>query len=95
MYHRFLRSVDPGNNNTVRKGQKSGLPLWMKLFMRFTSPPTLGAGLLYDSAVGEHRDKTGVFLIKGKIQSLPFRESAPKLLMRLEEIYRQQFKQKA
>lgn len=52
----LIRSVDPGTNNTVRKGQKSGLPLWMKLFMRFTSPPTHGARLLYDSAVGEHRD---------------------------------------
>lgn len=91
----LIRSVDPGNNNTVRKGQKSGLPLWMKLLMRFTPPPTLGAGLLYDSAVGEHRDQTGVFLIKGKIQPLPFRESAPKLLKRLDEIYRQQFKQEA
>ncbi len=89
----LIRSVDPGVNNTVRKGQKSGLPFWMKAFMRFTSPPTLGAGLLFDSAVGEHRSKTGVFLIQGKIQSLPFRASAPQLLERLEEIYRRQFKQ--
>lgn len=91
----LIRSVDPGVNNTVRKGQKSGLPIWMKSFMRFSSPPTHGAGLLFDSAVGEHRSKTGVFLIKGKIQSLPFRESAPQLLKRLEEIYHQQFKQEA
>ncbi len=89
----FIRSVDPGNNNTVRKGQKSGLPFWMKSLMRFTPPPTHGARLLFDSAVGEHHNKSGVFLIKGKVQSLPFRESAPQLLNRVEEIYRQQFKQ--
>lgn len=88
----LIRSVDPGNNNTVRKGQKSGLPIWLEPLMRFTPPPTHGAGLLFDAALGEHRSKTGVFLIKGKIQSLPFRALAQPVLERVEQIYREEFR---
>lgn len=87
----LIRSVDPGNNNTVRKGQKSGLPIWLEPLMRFTPPPTHGAGLLYDAALGEHRSKSGVFIIKGKIQSLPFRTLAKPVLERVEQIYREEF----
>ena len=88
----LIRSVDPGSNNTLRKNKKSGLPIWLEPIMRyFFAPPTHGASLLLDGAIGEHRSKTGVFLIKGKVRSLPFRTLAQPVLERVEQIYREEF----
>lgn len=89
----LIRSIDPGSNNTLRKGKKSGLPIWLEPIMRyFFAPPTHGASLLLEGALGEHRGQTGVFVNKGKIQSLPFRAYAKPLLERLQQIYTEEYK---
>ncbi|MEC0240067.1 SDR family NAD(P)-dependent oxidoreductase [Paenibacillus dokdonensis] len=90
-----IRSVDPGSNNTLRKGKKSGLPILVIPLMKlFFSPPTHGAGKLYDGALGEHRNKTGVFLLKGQVAELKFKDEAQNVLERIKAIYEQEFSQR-
>lgn len=87
-----IRSVDPGGNNTLRKGKKSGLPIFVKFTMKlFFAPPTQGAGRLYDGALGEHRDKTGVFLVKGKVAEIKFTDQARNVLERIHAIYESEY----
>ncbi|ANS73263.1 short-chain dehydrogenase [Paenibacillus yonginensis] len=89
-----IRSVDPGSNNTLRKGKNSGLPLLVKALMKlFFPPPTQGAGRLYEGAFGEHREETGVFLMKGQIAELKFRDQANAVLERVHTIYQQDYLQ--
>lgn len=87
-----IRSVDPGGNNTLRKGKDSGLPIVVKWLMKlFFSPPTHGANRLYQGALGEHREETGVFLLKGKIAELKFGDQSRNVLNRIHEIYEREF----
>ncbi|AHV96764.1 SDR family NAD(P)-dependent oxidoreductase [Paenibacillus sabinae] len=87
-----IRSVDPGGNNTLRKGEKSGLPIMVNLLMKlFFSPPTHGANQLYEGALGEHRNETGVFLLKGKVADLKFKDQALNVLERIHAIYKHEF----
>jgi NAD(P)-dependent dehydrogenase (short-subunit alcohol dehydrogenase family) len=90
-----IRSVDPGGNNTLRKGKKSGLPLLVNLLMKlFFSPPTHGAGKLYEGALGEHRNETGVFLLKGQVAEIKFKDQAHNVLERINMIYEHEFLQR-
>ncbi|QTH46393.1 SDR family NAD(P)-dependent oxidoreductase [Cohnella sp. LGH] len=87
-----IRCVDPGGNNTLRKGKKSGLPIVVSLLMKlFFSPPTHGANLLYEAALGEHRHETGVFVLKGRIAQLKFIDQAVNVLERIYEVYEHEF----
>ncbi|MBN2981082.1 SDR family NAD(P)-dependent oxidoreductase [Cohnella algarum] len=87
-----IRSVDPGSNNTLRKGKKSGLPLLVFPLMKlFFSPPTHGANKLYEGALGEHRNETGVFLLKGRVAELKFKDQARNVLERIQAIYEREF----
>jgi NAD(P)-dependent dehydrogenase (short-subunit alcohol dehydrogenase family) len=87
-----IRSVDPGSNNTLRKGKNSGLPIWVKPLMKlFFSPPTHGANQLGEGALGEHRNETGVFLLKGQIAELKFKDQAQNVLERINAIYEHEF----
>jgi NAD(P)-dependent dehydrogenase (short-subunit alcohol dehydrogenase family) len=87
-----IRSVDPGSNNTLRKGKKSGLPIWVIPLMKlFFSPPTKGANQLYEGAIGEHRNESGVFLVKGQVAELKFTDQAQKVLERISTIYKREF----
>lgn len=87
-----IRSVDPGGNNTLRKGKRSGLPLLVTVLMKlFFAPPTRGAGMLYEGALGELRDKTGVFLVKGQATELKFADQARNVLERVHAIYESEF----
>lgn len=87
-----IRSVDPGGNNTLRKGKNSGLPFFIKPLMKlFFAPPTSGAGRLYDGALGEHAKATGVFLMKGQIAKLKFKDQAPRILERVQRIYENEY----
>jgi NAD(P)-dependent dehydrogenase (short-subunit alcohol dehydrogenase family) len=87
-----IRSVDPGGNNTLRKGKKSGLPLVVNLLMKlFFSPPTHGASQLYEGALGEHRNETGVFLLKGQTAKLKFNGQSRSVLERINAIYQHEF----
>ncbi|RJX37085.1 SDR family NAD(P)-dependent oxidoreductase [Paenibacillus pinisoli] len=87
-----IRSVDPGGNNTLRKGKKSGLPLLVVPLMKlFFSPPTHGAGRLYEGAFGQHRNESGVFLLKGQVAELKFKDQARSVLERIDSIYEREF----
>lgn len=87
-----IRSVDPGSNNTLRKGKKSGLPILVKWLMKLVfSPPSHGANQLYEGALGEHRNKTGVFVVKGQIADLKFKDQAQNVLDRIHAIYEHEF----
>lgn len=87
-----IRSVDPGINNTLRKGKDSGLTAWFELFMKyFSSPPTHGANLLFEGALGKHRNETGVFLLKDRVADLKFTEHAQRVLDRISDIYSREF----
>lgn len=87
-----IRSVDPGGNNTLRKGKNSGLPIVVKWLMKlFFSPPTHGANQLYQGALGEHREETGVFLLKGRIAQLKFGDQSRNVLNRIHEIYEREY----
>lgn len=89
-----IRSVDPGSNNTLRKGRKSGLPILVQTLMKlFFSAPTHGAGKLYEGALGEHRNETGVFLLKGQVADLKFKDQARNVLERINMIYEHEFLQ--
>jgi NAD(P)-dependent dehydrogenase (short-subunit alcohol dehydrogenase family) len=90
-----IRSVDPGSNNTLRKGKQSGLPLLVEVLMKlFFSPPTHGANKLYEGALGEHRNKTGVYLLKGQVAGLKFKDQARNVLERIQAIYEHEFLQR-
>ncbi|MGG1633368.1 SDR family NAD(P)-dependent oxidoreductase [Paenibacillus sp. NRS-1760] len=87
-----IRSVDPGSNNTLRKGKQSGLPVLVEVLMKlFFSPPTLGANKLYEGALGEHHHENGVFLLKGRVAELKFKEQAQNVLERIQAIYEHEF----
>ncbi|MFC7677797.1 SDR family NAD(P)-dependent oxidoreductase [Paenibacillus sp. GCM10028914] len=89
-----IRSVDPGSNNTLRKGKNSGLPIVVRPLMKlFFSPPTHGANKLYEGALGEHRNETGVFLLKGQVAELKFKDQARNVLERINAIYEHEFSQ--
>jgi len=88
----MIRSVDPRGNNTLRKGTKSGLPLLVTLLMKlFFSPPTHGADRLYEGALGQHRNVTGVFLLKDQVAELKFKDQAWNILERVNAIYEREF----
>ncbi|MBB6637060.1 SDR family NAD(P)-dependent oxidoreductase [Cohnella thailandensis] len=87
-----IRSVDPGINNTLKKGKDSGLTLWFELFMKFfSSPPTHGANQLYEGALGKHHNETGVFLLKDRVAALKFTEYAQRVLDKVSDIYSHEF----
>lgn len=87
-----LRSADPGGNNTLRKDKPSGLPLIVKLMMKMLmSPPSKGASLLYDAALGNHRGETGVYLSKGNIAALKYTEHGGRVLEKVKEVYEREY----
>ncbi|WP_437945337.1 SDR family NAD(P)-dependent oxidoreductase [Sorangium sp. So ce296] len=87
-----IRSVDPGGNNTLRKGKRSGLPFFVKTLMRlFFPPPTQGASRLYEGAFGAHRELSGVYLRKDRAMDLPFREHGPRVLEKVRSIHEREF----
>lgn len=87
-----IRSVDPGGNNTLRKGKPSGIPLVVKAMMQlFFPPPAHGANELYEGALGPHRSKSGVYLVKGQVTKLKFSEQAQTVLEGIHMIYEHEY----
>ncbi|WP_437684224.1 SDR family NAD(P)-dependent oxidoreductase [Sorangium sp. So ce131] len=87
-----IRSVDPGANNTLRKGKRSGLPFYVEPLMRFFfPPPSQGASRLYEAAFGGSRELSGVYLTKDRATDLPFREHGPRVLEKVRSIYEREF----
>ncbi|MNO28217.1 Fatty acyl-CoA reductase [compost metagenome] len=88
----IIRSADPGGNNTIRSGKKSGLPFWLKPVIKLFFPhPSHGAGLLYNAALGQHSKLPGVFLIKDQVTELKFAVHSSKVLSKVQTIYEQEF----
>ncbi|MEJ8305885.1 SDR family NAD(P)-dependent oxidoreductase [Saccharibacillus sacchari] len=89
----LLRSADPGPNNTIRKGKKSGLPFPVNYLMRFFfAPPSQGAGRLHDAAFGQYNSEAGVLIDKQGIVQLKFADQAKRVLENVERIYREEFR---
>ncbi|WP_438016872.1 SDR family NAD(P)-dependent oxidoreductase [Sorangium sp. So ce315] len=87
-----IRSVDPGGNNTLRKGRPSGLPFFVQTLMRFFfPPPSQGASRLYEAAFGASRELSGVYLRKDRTRDLPFREHGPRVLEKVRTIHERDF----
>ncbi|MGK3982847.1 SDR family NAD(P)-dependent oxidoreductase [Sorangium sp. So ce136] len=87
-----IRSVDPGANNTLRKGKRSGLPFFVETLMRFFfPPPTQGAARLYEAAFGASRELSGVYLRRDRARDLPFREHGPRVLEKVRSIHEREF----
>ncbi|QSF46848.1 MULTISPECIES: SDR family NAD(P)-dependent oxidoreductase [Paenibacillus] len=88
----MIRSADPGGNNTIRGGKKSGLPFWLRPIIKMFFPhPSYGAGLLYNAALGKHKNEPGVFLIKDEVSKLKFADQGPAVLNKIQEIYAREF----
>ncbi|WP_164007022.1 SDR family NAD(P)-dependent oxidoreductase [Pyxidicoccus trucidator] len=85
-------SVDPGGNNTLRRGKDSGLPLPVELVMKLFFPhPSRGASLLYDAAVGARGGPSGAYVTNGAPKELPFTEHGPRVLEKVSDIYAREF----
>ncbi len=64
-----VRSVDPGGNNTLKKGKKSGLPIWLTPVMKlFFSPPTHGATCCMKVLSGNTVMRPACFCLKAGLQ---------------------------
>ncbi|WP_411350015.1 SDR family NAD(P)-dependent oxidoreductase [Paenibacillus sp. WLX2291] len=88
----MIRSVDPGGNNTLRKNKPSGLPLFARVLMKwFMAHPSTGANRLYNGAVGEYRQQTGILLKKEKPVEPRFIEKAEAVWEKVDHIYRQEY----
>ncbi|MEW4369653.1 SDR family NAD(P)-dependent oxidoreductase [Paenibacillus sp. JQZ6Y-1] len=87
-----IRSVDPGGNNTLRKNKPSGLPLPVRILMQwFMAHPSTGAGRLYNGAVGDYREQTGILLKKDKPAEPRFAEQAEAVWKKVDHIYREEY----
>ncbi|WP_099517255.1 SDR family NAD(P)-dependent oxidoreductase [Paenibacillus sp. BIHB 4019] len=86
-------SVDPGGNNTIRKGKSSGLPFYIKPIMKlFFSHPSKGASLLYEAAVSKQKlAAPGSYLVNGKASELKFADQSAKVLNLVSSIYEREF----
>lgn len=79
-------TVDPGGNNTMRKGKNSGLPFYIKPIMKLFFPhPSKGASLLYQGATSDHQP--GSYLVKNKRKDLKFAQHASRVLANVQAIY--------
>lgn len=85
-------TVDPGGNNTMRKGKKSGIPFYLKPIIRlFYPPPSKGASLLYHGALSDQ--VPGAYLTNNKRVQLKFDQHAPRVLEKVRTIYEYAYKQ--
>lgn len=88
----MIRSADPGGNNTIRRGKKSGLPVWLKPVIRLFFPhPSYGADLLYKAAMGQHSRTPGAYLTKDQVTPLKFPGESRKVLAMVQAIYEKEF----
>ncbi|MEK8212978.1 MULTISPECIES: SDR family NAD(P)-dependent oxidoreductase [unclassified Paenibacillus] len=88
----MIRSADPGGNNTIRSGKKSGLPFYLKPIIKLFFPhPSYGAGLLYKAAFGRHSHVPGVFLVKDEVSNLKFASESRKVLEKVQAIYEHEY----
>ncbi|OAS21600.1 SDR family NAD(P)-dependent oxidoreductase [Paenibacillus oryzisoli] len=85
-------TVDPGGNNTIRPGKKSGIPFYLKpIILLFFPHPSKGASLLYQGALGHHM--RGAYLTNNKHVKLRFVQHAPRVLEKVRDVYEYTYKQ--
>ncbi|WP_431085839.1 SDR family NAD(P)-dependent oxidoreductase [Paenibacillus sp. 8b26] len=86
-----IRSVCPGANKTTMTSS-SGMPGYMIPIRNLIfSHPSKGASRLYEAALGEFSEQTGIFLKKGKVTPLIFTQHSSQVLSKVDQIYKQQF----
>lgn len=84
-------SVDPGNNNTMRKGRNGGLPLLIQPFIRLFGPhPSVGAGRLY-AGLERSPEEAGLYFSKGKPAEYKFKQHASQVLFQVRNVYEKEF----
>ncbi|MDQ8737344.1 hypothetical protein [Paenibacillus sp. LHD-38] len=87
-----ILSVDPGANNTIRKGKRSGIPFYLKPIIKLFFPqPSKGAALLYDADMLTNKAVSGSFLVNGRVTELKFIEQSRKVLEKVSSIYMKEF----
>jgi NAD(P)-dependent dehydrogenase (short-subunit alcohol dehydrogenase family) len=87
-----ILSVDPGGNNTLRKGQSSGIPFYLRPVIKLFFPaPTKGAALLYEAGTAASHMPSGSYVSGGKAAALKFTEQGGKVLKKVKAIYEQEF----
>jgi short-subunit dehydrogenase len=86
-----IRSMNPGGTKT-KMTMRSDFPRVLAVIRDlFFASPDVGAGRLYDVALGKWRGKTGIFINSDKVRKLPFSQLANAVLERVEQIYRHQY----
>ncbi|MNG07087.1 hypothetical protein D3C84_903740 [compost metagenome] len=89
-----IRSADPGGNNTLRQGNGSGLPFYLRPIMKLLfPPPTRGASLLYEAALDQQGGSNGAYLKKGRVAELKYTEHGRRVLDKVDAIYNREYRQ--
>lgn len=84
-------SIDPGNNNTMRKGRNGGLPLLIQPFIKLFGPhPSVGASRLYAGLESSPED-AGLYFSKEKPSVFPFKQHADQVLLQVQSIYENEY----
>ncbi|TRZ40484.1 SDR family NAD(P)-dependent oxidoreductase [Niallia circulans] len=84
-------SIDPGNNNTMRKGRNGGLPLLIQPFIKVFGPhPSVGASRLY-AGLERLSEEAGLYFSKGKPAGFHFKQHADQVLMQVQSIYENEY----
>ncbi|MCM3760506.1 SDR family NAD(P)-dependent oxidoreductase [Alkalihalobacillus oceani] len=84
-------SIDPGNNNTMRKGRNGGLPLIIRPFIRLFGPhPSVGASRLF-AGLERSSNEAGLYISKGKPTEFKFKQHAPNVLLQVKTVYEKEY----
>lgn len=84
-------SIDPGNNNTMRKGRNGGLPLLIQPFIKLFGPhPSVGASRLYAGLESSPED-AGLYFSKEKPSVFQFKQHAGQVLKQVQSIYENEY----
>lgn len=87
-----IRSLNPGATKT-KMTMRSDFPRLLGIIRDlFFASPDVGAGRLYEVALGKWRGKTGVFINNDKVRKLPFAQLADAVLERVDQIYQQAYR---
>jgi NAD(P)-dependent dehydrogenase (short-subunit alcohol dehydrogenase family) len=86
-----IRTANPGGNKT-KMTRSAHFPKWLvPIRQLFFAHPRVGAGRLYDVAVGRWRGQTGVFVNRGKVRPFRFGEYGPGVLDLVAAIYQREY----
>lgn len=86
-----LISVDPGNNNTMRKGRNGGLPLFIQPFIRLFGPhSSVGASRLF-AGLERSTEDAGLYISKGKPTEYKIKQHASQVLFQVRIVHEKEF----